>query len=184
MGDPYYIVLGWLNAAGVSAVYYDCLQVNDTTGSINNSWPGSPKIPTALRPSSDDAGVSDWTRLSGAFDYAMIDEDSPDLDTTYVYSNADGDESLYGLTDLAEPANATIVGICLTAIAKRADAAALIPVVSRGGTTVELSGLQQSVGADYMTPIEWFLETDPITSAAWTQADINATEFGIKHVVL
>jgi hypothetical protein len=33
-----------------------------------------------------------------------------------------------------------------------------------------------------MTPIEWFIELDPITSAPWTQANINATKFGFKHL--
>jgi hypothetical protein len=185
MAAWYYLTIGNYaeNPASSSSLYYDCIQVNDATGSLNNSWPGSPSIPTALRPSSDNDAVTDWIRSSGTHDFEMIDETSPDLDSTFVSSANNDDESLYGFTDLAEPANVQIVGVCLTAVAKRADAAALVPIVSRGGTTIELDALETPIGADYMTPIEWFLETDPITSDPWTQTNLNATEFGFKHVV-
>jgi hypothetical protein len=88
---------------------------------------------------------------------------------------------LYEVSGISEIANTVIVGVCLTAVAKRADAANLIPVVSRGATTVELTALAKPVGADYMTPIEWFLEEDPIISGPWTQTNLNATTFGFKH---
>ena len=184
----YYLVLGMpFNASGVSAnnSYFDCIQVNNALGSVNNSWPGSPAILTALRPNADTASA-DWTRSGGGGPngYALINEVSPDLDTTYVASTADGDTSTFGFDALVLPTtNSPIKGICLTAVAKRADAASLIPVISRGGSTPDLSALAKPIGPDYMTPIEWFIEKDPITNAAWTQANINATSFGFKHSV-
>jgi len=162
--------------------YYDSLTVNDNTGSYNNTWPGSPRIPTALRPSSDTA-VTDWIRSGGANDFDMIKEVPPDLDTTYVSSAVAGDTSTYGFASLGESATTLITGICLTAVAKRADAAFLIPVISRGGTTPDLTSLEKAIGSDYMTPIEWFFDTDPITGLPWTQANLNATYFGFKHSI-
>lgn len=179
MNPWYFLVIG--NAyedANVSNKYYDCIQVNDPSGSVNNSWPGSPLIQTALRPDADTA-TTDWTRSSGSNDFDMIKETAPDLDTTYVSSVTFGDASTYGFNDISLPANTVIQGVCLTIVAKRADAAKIIPVVSRGGTTIELTAVD--VGVDYMAPIEVFIELDPITSAAWTQANLNATDFGFKH---
>jgi len=181
MADAYYLLLGALTYAGaVTNMYYDCIQVNDPSGSVNNSWPTSPLIPTALRPSSDDPASTDWTRSSGSNDFDMIKETNPDLDSTYVYSTVAGNDSLYGFTDLAEPANAEIIGVCLTIVAKRSDAAQVIPLVYRGGTTVELTAVD--IGPDYMDPIEVIIELDPIAVGPWTQTNLNATEFGFKHV--
>jgi hypothetical protein len=178
----YYLMIGsptpWWPTAG--NVYVDCIQLNDASGSINNSWPGSPKIATALRPRADTA-VQDWTRNTGSNNFDMIKEASPDLDTTYLVSHAFDDVSTFDLDTLTLPDGSAISGICLTAVAKRADAAYLIPVVSRGGSTPDLSALKLPVGLDYMSPLEWFLELDPITSAPWTLANLNATHFGFKH---
>ena len=111
----------------------------------------------------------------------MIEETNPDLDTTYLVSHAFDDVSTFDLDTLTLPVGSAISGICLTAVAKRADAAYLIPVVSRGESTPDLSALKLPVGLDYMTPLEWFLELDPITSAPWTLANLNSTHFGFKH---
>lgn len=168
--------------AATTNLYIDCFQLNDATGSINNSWPDVPRILTATSPIADDASYDDWTPLSGGDEYAMIDEVSPDLDTTYVYSNATGDTSAFEFgTTTTEPADVIVVGVCLTCVAKRADAAYLTPVVIRGASYVEVTALKKAVEADYMTPMEFFMETDPITSVAWLMTDLNTTEFGFKH---
>ena len=182
MADWYWLECGQVTSATGCTMYFDCIAVYDTTGTENNSWPGAPKILTAQRPTSDDPDVSDWTRNTGSNDFDMIKENQPDLDATYVYSNLTGDESLYGFSGISEPENTIIKAVCLTAIAKRADAAFLTPLVFRTGhAMVELTSLKKAVGSDYMTPIEWILELDPITNEAWHQEDLNATEFGFKH---
>lgn len=177
-----YLVLGTTTTLGIDlSWYFDCIQINDTTGSVNNSWPGTPRIPTATRPTADDGAATDWVRSSGSNDFDMIKEVQPDLDTTYVHSETFGDKSLYSFGALGEPTNTVIDAVVLTIVAKRADAAKIIPVVYRGGTTVELTAVD--VGVDYMTPIEVIIETDPIAGGgtAWTQANLDATEFGFKH---
>jgi hypothetical protein len=78
MNPWYYLVIGNAYTAGGadSSLYFDCIQVNNTSGSVNNSWPGSPKILTAQRPSADTA-VTDWVRSSGSNDFDMIKETPP-----------------------------------------------------------------------------------------------------------
>ena len=186
MASWYYLVLGQITVAPGGSIQsdqcYDCIQVNDTTGVINNSWPTNPKILTATKPNADDASYTQWTRSSGSNDYDMIKEVSPDLDTTYVSSNASGDVSSYEFTTTTtEPSNVVIIGVCLTAVAKRVDTAFLTPVLVRGATYLEVTAMKKAVGADYMNPIEWFMETDPITGVAWLMTDLNTTEFGFKH---
>lgn len=184
MSDWYYLVLGHPYTALIGATnqLFDSIQVNSPSGSLNNSWAGSPRIPTALRPTSDDA-VSDFIRSGGAADYECIDEVPPNLDTDYISSAVVNDRSLFGFGALAEPAGTAIVGVCLTAVAKRADVAYLTPVVSRGGTEVVVTALKKAVGSDYMQPLEFFMEVDPITSLPWTQANLNASVLGIKHTI-
>lgn len=177
-----FIVLGNITTTW-SHIYRSCftaIQINDPTGSTNNSWPGTSKTTTALRPKADTA-VQNWSPSSGPSGFAMIEETNPDLDTTYLVSHAFDDVSTFDLDTLTLPVGSAISGICLTAVAKRADAAYLIPVVSRGESTPDLSALKLPVGLDYMTPLEWFLELDPITSAPWTLANLNSTHFGFKH---
>jgi len=178
-GNWYYIQLCGTVVANSDDVWFDCFQVNDTTGSVNNSWPDTPRIPTGLHPDADTA-ITDWTRSSGSNDFDMIKELAPDLDSTYVYSNVFNEASRFDFVDLAEPANSVIIGVCLSIVGKRADDAKIVPVVSRGGSSVELTAV--TLNQDYMTPTEVIIELDPITAAAWTQTNLNATTFGIKHV--
>lgn len=181
MGDWRYICIGHPSTTNISEVRFDNVQANDANGSVNNSWPGTPRIPSALRPDADGA-ATDWVRNTGSADYETVDEVQPDLDTTYISSDTDDDESSFGFSALAEPSNAVIIGVVLTVIAKRSDAAQIIPTVTRGGSTVELDPVD--VGVDYMNPIEVIIEEDPIASSAWTQSNLNATEFGVKHVAI
>ena len=174
-----YLVIGNLTAVG-SGWDFQNIQVNDTTGTVNNSWPGNPIIPAAVRPTAD-TSITDWARSSGSNDFDMIKEAQPDLDTTYVSSTVNGDRSTYDVGDMANPANSAIRAVCLTIVAKRADAASIIPLVQRGETVVELAAIP--IGVDYMTPIEVVIEQDPIAVSDWTEANFNATKFGFKHVV-
>jgi hypothetical protein len=179
MSPWYYLVIG--NLASVTSGWdFQNIQVNDTTGTVNNSWPGNPIIPVPSRPDADTA-LTDWVRSSGSNDFDMIKEAQPDLDTTYVASTVDADRSTYGMDDISNPPNTAIRAVCLCIVAKRADAASIIPLVSRGGTTIELTPIP--IGIDYMTPIEVIIELDPIAASDWTEANFNATQFGFKHQV-
>lgn len=183
MDDWYYAVLGNYATGVATGVFtdYAALQVNDISGSLNNSWPGASRIPAPIRPSADDATSDDWVPSSGSDAFAMIDESQPDLDTTYIQSTTDGDDSLYEFTDVDEPDGTLFLGVKLTTIAKRSDLAYITPYVKRGGSTATLSALKRAIGSDYMNPLEFIIEQDPIASAAWTEANINASEFGFIH---
>lgn len=184
MNNAYFVSLGQISVVPggslASDQYIDCIQVNDTSGTANNSWPGSPVIPSPSRPDGDTT-VTDWVRSSGSNDFDMIKEAAPDLDTTYVSSTVNADSSIYDMSNISNPANTAIRAVCLNIVAKRADVASIIPLVSRGGTTVELAAIP--VGADYMSPIEVILEQDPIAESDWTEANFNNTQFGFKHQV-
>lgn len=176
-----YVVLGDFASVNAPGSHnYDCIQVNDVAGTINNSWPGTPQIPEASH-ADGDTGATDWTRSSGSNDFDMVKELEPDLDATYVFSTVNGDLELFELEDVSNPLNTAIRAVCLNLVAKRADTASLIPVLSRGGITVELDPIP--VGPDYMTPIEVILEQDPIAVGDWTQGNFNATIFGFRHLV-
>lgn len=48
---------------------------NDTTGTVNNSWPGGGRI-IHLRPNAD-TSTEEWSLSSGSDSYALVDEETP-----------------------------------------------------------------------------------------------------------
>jgi hypothetical protein len=113
--------------------------------------------------------------------YLLVDDPplTHDGDSTYVQSATVGEKDTYGMSNLPTPA-LSIVAVCPLIIAKKTDAGsrAIKAVVRRSGT-------------DYDAAVEHFLSTsyasykqallvDPSTSAAWTEAGVNAMELGVK----
>src|SRR5690606_26273973 len=106
-----------------------------------------------------DGDHTDLTPSSGPDNYAMVDENPPDGDTTYVYGDTDGEYDLYALSDL--PAGTWEVLAVQTVIDARTDdggARNLIPVLKTNGS--EHRGTSTPVSASYATHLEVW-ETNP-----------------------
>lgn len=78
-------------------IYFDDIAINDTTGSYQNSWPGSGKI-IHLNP--DSAGdSSSWTGYVGSgANWERVDETTPNDATDGVRSRTTNEVDEYGLT--------------------------------------------------------------------------------------
>jgi len=159
--------------------YLDDIYICDTDGTVNNDFLGQ-VIVEAIFPSAD-GDSSDWTPASGTDNYAMVDDNPTDDDTSYVESGTQGDEDLYEYTDLSTITDEDIVGVVLkteprmTAFPGDLD---LYQTVKSG--TAASDGDAANIADDTYTSIQRVLETDPNTSSAWTASGVNGVQFGIK----
>lgn len=157
-------------------VAFDDLRVNDTAGTVNNTWCGDENI-IMLKPNA--AGdLTQFTRggTDSGSNFGQVDELPPNDLTDYVY------DSVVGHTDLYNTTTATIVSVSAVEVVARA-----FNVDGSGGSLnlVTKTAAGQSDGtAQTVTGVPSYfkrlLETDPADSGAWTQAKIDALQVGVK----
>ncbi|NLD44138.1 MAG: hypothetical protein GX657_11665 [Chloroflexi bacterium] len=152
--------------------YFDDFVVNDTSGTVNNSWPGRggiyPAVPVGL------GAYAEFTPLAGA-NWENVAEIPPDDDTSYVESNVYEHQDLYVTGGIAPP-DGTITAVQLCHRAKLADVGIgnLRPLVRHGG--VDYVGPDKAVDASYRG-IRHIMERAPDDSA-WSVAKVNGLQIG------
>lgn len=157
-----------------NTLYFDDFYVTDGT-----RLTGAP-FAFSLHPNSD-GGVNVWTALSGTDEFAMVDENTSDGDTTYNQASTAGDESRHGCEDL--PSYVTsVLAVGAYAVLRKTDATAREArvLLNSGGT--ESLGNTLTLTTAYLSSRIGVLETDPNTAAAWTLANVNAVEVGYEVV--
>lgn len=157
-----------------SATWFDDLYIVDTTGTSNNDFLGDVRV-EALFP--DGAGNSTQFTPDSGSNYARVNESAPDDDTSYVGSSTVGHKDTYAMGAMG--ASTSIKGTQQVIYARKTDAG------SRVGRTVIRSGGTDYEGADIALTDTYLFhrtvrETDPNTSAAWTEAGVNGHEAGMK----
>jgi hypothetical protein len=153
-------------------MYLDNIVVNDTYGTVNNSWPAGTKI-RLIVPSANGTS-SQWTRSGGSNNYQCVDSRSTD----FVYANNTNLLDLYGMQDLNAEANKIlwvaynhwIQGSSLTV-------KNFTPVVRISGNNYFATTKNIPYSIDL---IDEYLETSPATSAAWGVSELNDIEFGMR----
>ncbi len=121
--------------------------------------------------------TTDWTPDSGS-NYARVDENPYDDDTSYVQSSTVGNKDTYVYDDV--PATFTdIVGCLVNMRAKRTDAStrSIAAVARSNGAEADSSDCALSDSYAYYQRV---FEVDPDTGDQWTEAAVNAAEFGQK----
>jgi len=153
--------------------YFDDIAVNDTTGSVNNSWIGQGGIrPLLVNADGDHTGL---TPSTGSDNYALVDE-VPASDTDYVSGSTKDVYDLYTVDTSGMPASYTVSAVKWIARARvTEDAANITPVIRSESTTEQQSDIALSTS---FTVKELIMETDPIDDAAWTKTKIDALEIG------
>ena len=158
---------------------FDDLYICDGTGSApNNTFLGDVRV-DALFPT----GAGNTTELtrggadSGA-NWSQVEETAPNSDTDYNEHATVGNKDDYSFGDIAHTPVA-IFGVQILARAKKDDAGArsLATVTRSGGT--DFDGATQALSTSYIYYSD-IREVDPATSAAWTAANLNAANFGVK----
>jgi hypothetical protein len=170
------LVAGAQTTTNPSALWdVEDLYICDGQGSVNNDFLGDCRV-DALLPNADGSN-SQFTPSTGSDHYTLVDDSAPNDDTDYLSSNTSGHKDTWAFANLTALTSPSLKGVQLNLTAKKDDAGTrlLKPVVKSGSTTS--SGSSQGIGTDYRQFAQIY-ETDPDTSAAWTEAGVNAAEFG------
>jgi hypothetical protein len=143
---------------------------------ISDDFPGDQHVKYLA--ANANGNYSQWDRLSGSNNYEMVDEASPDDDTTYVSTAVLNEIDSYGLTDLST--GETILAIQSVLRAKKSDAGtrSISPLWRIGGT--DYVGTQVDPSDSSYNYFFQIYNTSPATAAAWTLSEFNAAEFGPK----
>ena len=164
------------SSSSAYAASFDDMYCLDGSGAVNNDFLGNMRV-IAIRPDGDTAANA-WTRSAGAENFDLVNESTCDDDTGYVESAVSTTKDLYTYDAVAELAD-SIKGIQINTVCRETDANSfsLITVAKLGAT--ESDSAADSIGTtDYITKTR-LMETDP-TGNAWTIANIDASQFGIK----
>jgi len=168
------IVLGSINSACLGG-YFDNVYVLDSTGSENNNFLGVVSINTVF-PTAEGTNTG-WTPLSGTDNALMVDETSQDGDTTYNYSDTVSARDTYAITDITST-GAEVFGVAVNAMVRKdGDADRKIKPTLKSSATYSL-GTEVTLTTSYLNTQQIY-NTDPNTSAAWTETNVNAIEAGI-----
>ncbi len=116
---------------------------------------------------------SDWTPSAGA-NWECVDEVPPNSDTDYVVSTAVGDRDTYTFEDITGDPKA--IQICIYTRKEDASGASIAEITRQGG--VDEDGPTHGLGS---TAYDYELQpqdVNPATSLQWTEAEVNAGEWG------
>lgn len=159
--------------------FYDDHYAVELSTSPNNDFLG-PRMVEAIVAESD-GDQTDFTPSTGTDHFAMVQDNPCDDDATYVESPLVGGEiELFQFSDLAF-LSADINGLLLT-ITGRADAdfANLTSDVKSGGTVYNGFGTNFNSFSGYKDSQGFLWETNPDTTAQWTDTEVNAAQFGLE----
>ncbi len=129
-----------------------------------------------IGPNADDA--VQFTRLSGASNFNMVDEATIDSDTTYNYSDTPGQKDKFGLTDPTFVSDYVwCVSQVTTARKEESSTQTIQNILDKGGTEYASANIFLATG---YTINYTHNRTDPATTLAWDPADIAALKSGYK----
>ena len=123
--------------------------------------------------------MEDWTLfpVSPTDSFALVNENPPDDDTTYVESNVTTEQDSFDMDDVS--GINVILGVQLTVYAKKDTSAGFNHLVRVGGSNYV--GSDVTLTDDYTFYMNIW-ENDPDISSAWTVSGLNAAEFGVEVV--
>jgi hypothetical protein len=164
---------------------WDDLALNDTDnsdGKNDNSWCGDGVV-IRITPSGSSATTNDWLNsgsVSGSANYLYVDEYPKDDDTTYTYASGSdvGLQTQFAMSDLSG-IGGTILRIYPEARARKTTGepdTIKLGFLASGGTDTMSGSANLTTGA-YTRIVGDETKINPMTSASWTEADINALEF-------
>lgn len=154
-------------------------KTTDAFGNASNavSFLGDCRV-EALQPNGN-GNSSQWDGSDGnsTDNYLLVDEVSPDDDTTYVQTGVDNEKDTYAFENLASTSG-SVVGVQVVSRAKKTDLGTrLMAHVARSAGT-ELDSPDYALSTAYGTQRTVY-ENEPNTSV-WTRAEVDAAEFGVK----
>lgn len=168
---------GGVNTGQGNIHYWDDLYICDTNGSDNNDFLGDCRAQTILPDGNGNSSQLDGSDGNTTDNYLLVDESTPDSDTTYVESSDVGDKDTYAYGALT-PTSGTVFGVQILPFAKKTDAGtrSIASVARLSGTEEDSADKTLSTSYAYLPDIR---ETKP-GGGAWSISDVNSAEFGVK----
>jgi len=150
--------------------------INDGTGTVNNTWIGDKHVFT-LFPNGDTAD-EDWALSAGTDSFALVNEASNDGGTSYIESSTATEKTIldYGATG----SEANIIGVSIHTVAAldAAGSETFDDIVAEGAT--ETDSAAHTVASTSYAMFDTVYETNPDTGVAWTAAELDAIQGGVK----
>jgi len=172
-------VIQLIGPGGGNIMYVDDLYVNDADGGVNDTFLGDTSI-GLIMPASD-GDFLQWTPTPAGTHFDKVNEVPPDGDATYVSDATPGDIDCYHFqtVDVTRSYKAIQTNI----IARKDDSAnrALSILTRIGGNNFVADPGGKFVNQTYIDYLNQF-DVNPATGLAWTGADINAAQWGIKLI--
>lgn len=161
-----------------SAWRFDDFYFADDQGSYNNGFLGSVRV-DSIRPN----GAGNYSQMtpSAGSNYQCVDDPHYD-DSDYVEADTDGEKDTYAFPDVpTDLDDSNIKGVLVGGQSKRTEENPNVKIrhMVRKGSTDYYGSAGDDLGDtdDFNYHI---FERDPSDSSAWTQAKINASEFGME----
>lgn len=176
--------MGGVMASGTIQNYFDDFYACDDTGAVNNDFLGDVQL-QAIYPDAPGSSAA-WTKggtTPAATNWQSVKETSPDDDVTYVKSSTVGNLDMYNMQNVSATAS-EIKGLLINARIKKDDAtsrsyATQVQDVASAGAVTALP--TRPVPGNYLNQQD-VSEVSPTTGVAWTVAQVNAMEAGIKVI--
>ena len=168
-------------ALSTQTMSFDDLYVLDTTGGApTNDFLGDIRVEALQASGNGNSSQFDGSDGNSTDNYLLVDETTPDSDTTYVESPDVGDKDTYAFDDVT-PSTGTVYGVQILPFCRKTDAGArsICSVARLSGTETDSSDKVLSTSYTYMPDIR---ETKP-GGGVWTITDVNNAEFGQKVTV-
>lgn len=150
--------------------YIDDVIAWDDQGGTNDDFVGDKKVFTDF-PTSDTADVG-WAPLSGATRFAMINEASPDGDTSYDQAGDTGDVMGVGFANV-DASIVNIVAVCMAHKSRKTDAGDCNVQLTVSSSGTDEDGVDRPMTTAYTLYHDAF-DVDPDTGAPWTTGGANA----------
>ena len=145
----------------------DNFWVNDTSGSLNNSWPGVMRASTQF-PTGKSATNDAWTADSGTNKYDRINE-QPASGANFIYSETTGNKQ--GFTYAAPSFTGIIKALTIQDLAQKISSGGIKQGIRFGGTDYPSSTKTIKTTYTRESMFQHILEQDPSGPDAWTTAD-------------
>ena len=164
-------------ATYIGGQYLDDIAINDTSGSVDNSWCGDGHV-IALVP--DGVGdASELTPSSGSVNYLMVDA-TPYNTTDYVESSTPDAKDLYNLASSGLVSGSHIISRVFAeviALDTTTGSGAIATVFQSGSSVVEETSQNLSTAYGSYKGTDNYL--NPATGLAWTVDELDALQVGV-----
>ncbi len=127
-------------------------------------------------------GLNQWLLDPSSSD-KVVATATNDGDTSYIKSGTNNHRQSFFFQNAGVPSGATINSVTLNVIAKKESSNPTMQLGVRNGSTLDAGASSQSISSASYTTYTRTMTTNPLTAAAWTDAEVNAwtTEFGVAR---